>query len=207
MTVRASQAALVLALLLAWGCSRDAPTGPTPNPSVPSLTISPVPSGLPAYDRDDWKHWIDADHDCQDTRAEVLIAEAVATVLFRDPGHCTVDSGQWTDRYTNQSVSIAGDLDVDHLVPLANAHRSGGWRWSPSEKARYANDLTYPLHLIAVTASANRSKGDRGPEEWRPSNSAYLCSYANAWVTVKSRWGLTATQEEWNALQQMLATC
>lgn len=195
--------------LLVAGCGRSsaltAPTGP--GASAPPLRIADVPASLPAYARDEWRHWIDADGDCQDTRAEVLIEESALPVLFRDSRNCTVGSGHWLDPYTLISVTLATNLDVDHLVPLANAHRSGGWRWSSAQKQLFANDLSYRDHLIAVTASANRSKSDQGPESWRPTNTTYWCGYATAWVRVKQTWDLTATLAEWTALESMLATC
>ena len=135
---------------------------------LPMLLIAAVPSGLPAYDRADWKHWTDADRDCQNTRAEVLIAESTASVASRSDRQCAVDVGQWLAPYTGSTVELAGDLDVDHMVPLPNAHWSGAWAWDAQRKKVYANDLSFDGHFIAVTASANRSKGAKGPEEWTP---------------------------------------
>lgn len=70
----------------------------------------------------------------------------------------------------------ARDLDIDHLVPLKNARDSGGWAWSLDRKKEYANYLGEPDHLIAVTSGANRSKGAKGPDEWRPPRRRLLVS-------------------------------
>ena len=99
------------------------------------------------------------------------------------------------------------DLDIDHLVPLKNAHLSGWWRWDAEMKEEYANDLSDPDHLIAVTAGANRSKGARGPEEWGPPEQSYWCQYATDWTEVKARWELTMTKVESEIVMDMLGTC
>ena len=171
------------------------------------LIIASVPLTLPDYDRREWRSWFDADGDCQDTRQEVLIEESNIPVTFESSNQCRVASGDWTGPYTNTAVDNPSDLDIDHMVPLANAHRSGGWTWSKEQKASFANDISYSGHLIATTASANRSKGSRGPEEWRPPDETYWCTYAVDWISIKGRWDLTATDGEWNGLRDMLDTC
>ena len=100
-----------------------------------------------------------------------------------------------------------GKLDIDHMVPLGNAHLSGAWAWSAQQRERYANHLADPQHLIAVTASANRSKGARGPEAWKPEDRSYWCQYAFDWITIKDKWDLTVTLREIDALTGMLDTC
>jgi DNA uptake protein ComE-like DNA-binding protein len=174
---------------------------------LPSLKISAISQNIPSYDRKDWRHWIDDDGDCQNTRHEVLLDESVAPVQFTDSKKCSVLTGLWIAPFTGTSFTTARDLDVDHMVPLANAQRSGGWAWDDSTKKAYANDLSYRDHLIAVSASANRSKGDRGPEDWRPPDRSYWCAYAVDWISIKATWQLTVTNAEWEALIDMLATC
>ena len=131
---------------------------------VMSVVVTPRRPGLPEYDRGDWKHWTDVDGDCQDARQEILIAESSVQVTFTDDRSCRVATGRWTGLYTGEVVEEPAKLDVDHMVPLANAHLSGAYRWSAERKELYANSLSYPGHLIATTASANRSKGRRGPK-------------------------------------------
>ena len=98
-------------------------------------------------------------------------------------------------------------LDIDHTVPLGNAHASGAWQWTSQQREQYANYLDNPQHLIAATANANRSKGAPGPEDWKPGDRTYWCRYAVDWVTIKGTWDLTPTAAEFAALEEMLTTC
>ncbi len=174
---------------------------------VMSVVVADLQSELPRYDRDDWRHWTDVDGDCQDTRQEVLIAESLIPVTFTSEEACRVATGRWMGPYTGDVLEDPGKLDIDHMVPLANAHLSGGYRWSDERKELYANSLSYPGHLVAATAAANRSKGAKGPEEWRPPDRTYWCQYAMDWVAIKREWDLTATRAEAAALREMLDGC
>ena len=170
------------------------------------LVVSDEPAPVP-YDRDDWgSGWSDDDGDCLSTRHEVLMHEAAESVFLRDDG-CLVTGGTWLAEFTGVVVSDPTDLDIDHFVPLANAHMSGAWAWSAETKRSYYNDLTDPRHLIAVTSSANRSKGSRGPDEWKPPDETYWCVYADTWVDIKVRWELTVTTGELDVLRSMLSSC
>ncbi|MDP6976440.1 MAG: excalibur calcium-binding domain-containing protein [Acidimicrobiales bacterium] len=163
---------------------------------------TPVP-----YDRGDWgSGWIDADGDCRDTRQEVLVEESTTPAIMEDGG-CRVAVGRWYGAYTDAWFDDPGNLDIDHFVPLANAHASGGWAWDAVTKRAYANDLDDPRHLIAVSASANRSKGKKGPEDWVPDHQPYHCEYAYIWTSIKARWKLTVTNVEHVKLTSLLATC
>ena len=187
------------------------PTLPTTTPAVNSIVltilVAEIATDLPGYDRDDWRHWADADGDCQNARHETLIEESRIPVEFKDERRCHVASGEWVGPYTGELLTEASDLDIDHMVPLANAHRSGGWRWPEDRKERYANYLDYPGHLVAATRRANRAKGADGPEAWRPDDRGYWCQYALDWIEIKRGWELTATPDEADALREMVESC
>ena len=184
------------------------PATPTPElTAIQTIIVAEVPDEIPEYNRSVWKHWTDGDADCQDVRQEVLIAESLVEVTFETDRECRVATGQWYGAFTGVFVDDPEDLDIDHLVPLKNAHRSGGWRWPSEKKEEYANNLSDPEHLIAVTAEANRSKGARGPEEWAPPELDYWCQYATHWTEVKRGWRLTMTHRESEIVMDMLETC
>ena len=166
-----------------------------------------VPSAIPTYDRKQWPHWIDADGDCQDTRQEVLIDESTTPVTFKTAKQCRVASGTWDGPFTGRQFSDPSTLDIDHMVPLKNAHLSGGWDWDRAKKRRFANDLSYDGHLNAVLDSENSRKGSRGPEHWEPPDESYWCEYATHWIKIKVAWDLTATDRELAALREMIDTC
>lgn len=170
------------------------------------LAIVDAPAA-PHYDRAEFGNWNDPDGDCQNTRAELLITRSAAPVTFTTASDCTVATGSWTDPWSGLTSTVAHDFDIDHTVPLANAWRSGAWQWNRAQRVTYANDLGDADHLVTVIASENRSKGDDGPEAWRPAEQASWCKYATVWDHIKAKWRLSATTAEWAALKEMAATC
>ena len=172
---------------------------------------APLPAGVPVepalpYDRSLYGGWADDDGDCQDTRQEVLIAESLVPVALDGTG-CRVIAGEWLDPYTGSTFTDPGDLDVDHFIPLAEAHRSGAATWDSARRRAFANNLRHPAALIAVSARANRSKGDRDPAGWLPPNEAYHCRYAQDWVAQKAAWQLSMDAVERRAVAELLGDC
>lgn len=168
-----------------------------------ALTVSSELSRT-GYDRSLFPHWIDGDGDGCDTREEVLIQESRVTASTG--AGCSVTSGSWYSYYDGVYVSDPGSLDIDHMVPLAEAWDSGAKTWTTDRRRSFANDLGSARSLVAVTASSNRAKGDQDPAEWKPRTSVY-CRYATDWINVKHRWSLTVNSTEKSALSSMLNSC
>lgn len=183
------------------------------NGKLSGIQVSPAQQV--AYNRDEWNHWVDV-RSCWTVREQVLARDAVAGSLNMKDGNgnpttdvnaaCEIISGKWVDSYTGTEFTNPKDLDIDHMIPLKYAATHGGQAWDKGRKQSYANSLE-PGHLIAVSASANRSKSDKGPADWSPSNEAYKCNYASSWISVSNTWGLSVTEADKNALQKMLETC
>lgn len=189
-------------------------TAPPSSPSTPrgngsallaQLRVAPEDPRT-GYDRDLFPHWIDADGDRCDTREEVLIAES-RTPAQVDPYGCKVVAGDWFSIYDGVTKDQPSELDIDHVVALAEAWDSGASGWDTNRRRDFANDLGYEGSLIAVTASSNRAKSDQDPAEWMPPRQEAWCQFATDWVSVKVRWDLSADQAEVTALQTALGTC
>jgi hypothetical protein len=156
------------------------------------------------YKRTLFKHWTSAGNGC-DSRKAVIISEAIKRPTVEKG--CVIKGGEWLSIYDGVKVLEATKLDVDHFVPLAEAWDSGASAWTPEKREMYANDQTDPRHLIAVTGASNRSKSDRDPAEWMPTNKAYSCEYLVTWISVKVRWSLTVDKLEKDFLTSSLKPC
>ncbi|MGW2204716.1 HNH endonuclease family protein [Streptomyces sp. NPDC001774] len=205
-TVLAATATLSVTGLLATAPTAQAAM-PTPVSAatartyLASLTVKAEGSSS-GYSRDLFPHWITQSGACN-TREVVLKRDGVNVV---QDSSCAAVSGSWYSPYDGATWTAAADLDIDHMVPLAEAWRSGANSWTTAKRQQFANDLTRP-QLIAVTDNVNQSKGDQDPAEWLPSRTAYLCTYVRAWVHTKYYWGLSVDSAEKSALQSVLNGC
>jgi hypothetical protein len=210
----ALKAALAVALTAVLGAALvaalQAPASATP-PNIPSaataasrlaaLTVA-AESHASSYDRDLFPHWITVSGACN-TREQVLKRDGTNVVTNSS---CAATSGSWFSPYDGATWRAASDVDIDHMVPLAEAWASGAWNWTTSRRQAYANDLGGP-ELWAVTDNVNQSKGDQDPATWQPPRTSFRCTYARAWIQVKWFYGLTVDSAEKSALNSMLGTC
>jgi len=157
--------------------------------SVETKTVESAMSGGKgvAYDRHDWPHWIDSDGDCQNLRQELLIAQSKIPVSYKSSKNCVVTEGEWVGPYSGNTYSLASDLDLDHIVPLAYAHHHGASGWTREQKKRFAND---PENLLLVDDSLNQSKGQKGVDEWLNVIPEYRCIYVKKFFYVVEKYHL-----------------
>ncbi|MFI9235330.1 HNH endonuclease family protein [Streptomyces sp. NPDC053079] len=165
------------------------------------LTVAD-PRPMTGYSRSAFPHWAQQGNKC-DTRETVL--ERDGQGVKRD-AECRATSGSWRSFYDDKTFTAASQVDIDHIVPLANAWRSGADKWPTDRRKAFANDLTHP-QLLTVSAASNRSKGDQSPDQWQPPAKSAWCVYGRAWTSVKSTYGLTVTENERKMLTTMLGTC
>ncbi|MEU7428596.1 HNH endonuclease family protein [Streptomyces sp. NPDC040750] len=208
---RTAFAAAVFTALLIPATAHAAPAAAEPGDTV-TLPVRDALDQLPVrgedrtgYVRTKFKHWIDADKDGCSTRAEVLKAEAV--IAPEQGAKCQLTGGEWYSPYDDRYIHGPGGLDIDHLVPLAEAWDSGASEWTATEREAYANDLGDDRALIAVSATSNRSKADQDPATWMPPAAGYRCQYATDWIADKTRWGLSIDATEHAALAKVLDNC
>ncbi|GGY85082.1 HNH endonuclease [Streptomyces nitrosporeus] len=204
--VAASAAALAATtgLLTAPSAQAAMPTpvsASTARTYLSQLTVAAEGSSS-GYSRDKFPHWITQSGACN-TREVVLKRDGTGVV---QDSSCAATSGSWYSPYDGATWTAASDVDIDHMVPLAEAWRSGASSWTNAQRQSFANDLTRP-QLIAVTDNVNQSKSDQDPGDWLPPRTAYRCTYARAWVHVKHHYDLRVDSAEKSALQSVLNAC
>lgn len=167
------------------------------------VSLASVDPAVAGYQRSQFGHgWDDQDGDCQDSRAEALIGTSTTTVRFADEERCRVVSGRWISPFTGRVIQNAGDVDIDHVVPLSWAWQNGASHWSRQRRVAFAND---PINLWPVEASLNRSKGDRGPDEWMPP--AGECQYISRFVRIVIKYDLKPSEADAREFNRLLDTC
>lgn len=157
------------------------------------------------YARSNFKHWSDLDKNGCNTRNDVIIAEALVKPKVEAGCKIVKDTGKWYSAYDALTVTNFSALDVDHMVPLAEAWDSGASKWDAAKREVYANDMGDSTSLIAVTAATNRSKSDQDPGDWLPAKD--VCTYIANWVHVKVRWSLAVDDKELKAINTANAKC
>jgi hypothetical protein len=165
-----------------------------------SLTVAT--ENRTGYDRSLFPHWITISGTCN-TRETVLKRDGTNVVT---DSACASTSGSWYSVYDGATWTAASDLDIDHLVPLAEAWDSGASAWTTAQRQAFANDLTRP-QLIAVTDNVNQAKSDQDPAEWMPPVTSYACTYVRAWVQVKYYYDLSVDTAEKTKLTSVLSGC
>jgi Protein of unknown function (DUF1524) len=184
-TVAAAATAWTLSAAPALAYPPTPPSASTAATELASLTVKSEGSTT-GYSRDKFPHWI------------------IQSVTVDSSCHPT--AGKWYSVYDSTWITDSSGVDIDHIVPLAEAWKSGASAWTTAKRQEFANNLTIS-QLIAVSASSNRSKGDRDPSEWKPTNTSVHCIYAREWIWVKYTYKLSLQSAEKTALTQMLGTC
>ncbi|WP_329788575.1 HNH endonuclease family protein [Lentzea sp. DG1S-22] len=177
------------------------PTAATAKSELAGLTVR-ADGSMTGYSRDKFPHWITQSGTCN-TREAVLKRDGTNVVT---DSSCAATSGRWYSPYDGATWSAASDVDIDHIVPLAAAWRSGAASWTTAQRQAFANDMSGP-QLIAVTDNVNQAKGDQTPATWKPPLSSYWCTYAKMWVHTKYRWNLSVNSAEKTELAGMLGRC
>ena len=153
--------------------------------------------------------WFDVDLNGCSTRNDIL-ARDLRDVVFKAGDACFVAKGTLRDRYTDTTINFvqgpgtSGAVQIDHVVALAAAWRTGAKSWTAARRLFYAND---DLVLLAVDGPANSAKSDKDAAAWLPPNAAFHCRYVARQIAIKTKYDLWVTQPERMTMTGVLNGC
>jgi hypothetical protein len=187
-------------------------------PALQALQRLPVKGRAPltGYDRDLFgPAWTDDNddplgHNGCDTRNDILRRDLTHTVIEAGTQGCVVLTGTLADPYGGttihfvRGVTTSTEVQIDHVVALADAWQTGAQRWSPQRLRDFAND---PLELLAVDGPLNEGKGDGDAATWLPPDKAERCDYVARQIAVKATWDLWVKPAERDAMTRILQGC
>ena len=168
------------------------------------VVLSVNVSASSSYQRDEYiSSWVDEDGDCQNLRHEMLIRYSQLEVTFTNSDRCTVSTGRWLDPYLGKVITMASDLDVDHVIPLAYAHANGAAAWSRTKKQSFAVD---EANLLLVDDGENQLKGAKGLSEYLP-RKEFQCDYVKKWQLVATKYKLELPVTDRRVLLSISTEC
>ena len=105
--------------------------------------------------------------------------------------------------YTGQCFDSLRDTDIEHIIPLSEAHDSGLCAADLETRRRFASDL---LNITLAEPHVNRyQKRHYDAAEWMPALNQ--CWYANRNVEVRLKNNLTIDRREAESLESVLSSC
>ena len=204
-----------------WGTGVNNSSGPSDSSlgsvddsakALDQLPVLQTRSGsVPRYSRDEFgQRWADVDRNGCDTRNDILRRDLRSLQMKTSSPNCVVVGGILDDPYTGRTIDFhkgqdsSDQVQIDHVVALANAWSSGAWQWDAPRRQEFAND---PTNLLAVDGNANQDKGASRADQWLPPNARYRCAYVQRQIVVKTSWGLGVTPREKKVMKMVLDHC
>lgn len=190
----------------------------TSEQALVALETLPIKGRAPktGYEREEFgQAWsddvnVEYGHNGCDTRNDILRRDITNAVIKDNTHGCVVLSGTLHDPYSGTEISFQRGRDtsslvqIDHVVPLADAWQKGAQQLTPEQRRDFAND---PRNLLAVDGKLNQQKSAGDAATWLPPNKNFRCDYAQRIVEVKAAYQLWATEAEHAALFSLLQAC
>ena len=166
---------------------------------------------MTGYDRDKFgPAWSDVDHNGCDTRNDILKRDLKDETFKQGTHDCIVLTGILDDPYSGKTIKFergqktSMDVQIDHVVALADAWQKGAQQWPVNKRKELAND---PLNLLAADGPLNSQKGAGDAATWLPPRRAYRCTYVSRQIEVKIKYDLWVTSAEKDAMKAVLNSC